>query len=281
MRSLTSATAHPATVRNMPEFESPNPNSKYSAHGSELIGNLRVYHQGGLDTYCGLYAVLNLINFLKFKESASNHDFIGANKFEKFIGLIEKPFFQEIFSKYPFGGKGIQKGLSEVLNLAFKHFHLGAKATVKEDLSISAKSKRQQNGFRIGAEEPFVPPNSADDVLGVAAVMEDKNDNLQHWVVFVGKSHLTGTDIECANNWNGVVLDSDRGYKFWKIEPEQTQFYVRRQQAQQDDAICWISSFISLTVNYRRPWESEHYEGKVRRLHMLLCKNQALQISAH
>jgi hypothetical protein len=48
----------------------PNPNSKYSAHGSHLIGKLRVYHQGGLDTYCAFYAILNLINLLKFKDAA-------------------------------------------------------------------------------------------------------------------------------------------------------------------------------------------------------------------
>jgi hypothetical protein len=91
--------------------------------------------------------------------------------------------------------------------------------------------------------------------------MEDEDDKLQHWVVSVGKNHLRGTDIECLSTRNGIVLDSDRGYKFWKIEPEQTQLYFRRQQAQQDAAIWWISSFVSVTVNERKPWESEHFEG--------------------
>ena len=237
----------------MTEFKSPNPNSKYSAHGSELIGNLRVYHQGGLDTYCGLYAILNLINFLKFKESASNQDFIGANKFKEFIGLIKKKTFQQFFPCYPFGGEGIQDELSEVLKLAFKHFHLAAKATVEEDLSVSAGSKRQQGGFRIGAEKPFVPPNLPDDVLGIAAVMEEADDKLQHWVALVGRNHLRGTDIKCLSNWNGIVLDSDRGYKFWKIDPEQIQLHIQREQAQPEDAIFWISSFVSVTVNLSKP----------------------------
>jgi hypothetical protein len=121
----------------------------YSAHGSELIGNLRVYHQGGLDTYCRLYAILNLINFLKFKESASNHDFIGTDEFKEFKGLIKKKSFQRFFPTYPFGGNGIEgEMLSEALNLVFKQFRLVAKATVKEDFSISAKSKRQLRGTR-------------------------------------------------------------------------------------------------------------------------------------
>ena len=97
--------------------------------------------------------------------------------------------------------------LSEVLKLAFKHFHLAAKATVEEDLSVSAGSKRQQGWFRIGTEKPFVSPNLPDDLLGIAAVMEDADDELQHWVALVGKNHLRETDIECLSNWNGIVLE--------------------------------------------------------------------------
>ena len=218
---------------------------RYSAHGSELIGNLRVYHQGGLDTYCGFYAILNLINFLKFKESASDHDFIGANEFTELLALIRKRFFQRFFPTYPFGGEGIEaEPLSELLNLVLKHFHLGAKAAVQEDLSISVNSRRQQGWFRIGAEELFLSPNSADDVLGIAAVMEDENDELCHWVVLVGKNHLEGTRIDCPNDWNGIVLDSDRGYKVWKIDPEQVQLHI--QQAEQDKAMHWVYSFVSV-----------------------------------
>jgi hypothetical protein len=164
-------------------------------------------------------------------------------------GIIKKKSFQRFFPTYPFGGDGIEgEMLSEALNLVFKHFHLVAKATVKEDLSISAKSKRQQDGFRIGAEKPFVSPNSADDVLGIAAVMEDENDELCHWVVFVGKNHLKATDIECPNNWNGIVLDSDRGYKFWKIDPEQIQLHIQREQAKHDEEMYWIYSFLAVAV---------------------------------
>ena len=83
----------------MPELQPPNPNSKYSAHGSELIGSLRVYHQGGLATYCGFYAIVNLINFLKFKENASNYDFIGAEKFKDSRGSLRRDPFN-VFSRY-------------------------------------------------------------------------------------------------------------------------------------------------------------------------------------
>jgi hypothetical protein len=125
---------------------------RYSAHGSELIGNLRVYHQGGLDTYCGFYAILNLINFLQFKERTSDHDFIGANEFTEFLALIRKRFFQRFFPTDPFGGEGIEaKPLSELLNLVLKHFHLGAKA---------AKAFTSQGLKMVGATgiEPVTPP---------------------------------------------------------------------------------------------------------------------------
>ena len=74
--------------------------------------------------------------------------------------------------------------------------------------------------------------------------MEDENDELCHWVVLVGKNHLEGTRIDCPNDWNGIVLDSDRGYKVWKIDPEQVQLHI--QQAEQDKAMHWVYSFVSV-----------------------------------
>jgi hypothetical protein len=103
----------------MTEFKSPNPNSKYSAHGSELIANLRVHHQGGLDTYCGFYAILNLVNFLKFKES-----------------------------------EGIQDELSEMSKLAFKHFHLAAKATVEKTFRCPLEASASKAGSELAPKSP-------------------------------------------------------------------------------------------------------------------------------
>lgn len=53
----------------------------YDAYGSHFVNShLRVYHQGGLDTYCGFYAILNLVNFLKLKEG----DYLYRDNFDAF-----------------------------------------------------------------------------------------------------------------------------------------------------------------------------------------------------
>jgi len=190
------------------------------------MGSLRVYHQGGLDTYCGFYSVLNLINFLHWRNNPNADepgDFIGAagdgQPFEKFRGLVGNKEFCNIFHALePFGGEGIEApALYDALKLARDHFHFEFKAHIAEDLEVGIEAEKQNEfWFRIGAERPFV--DHATDVLGIAAVKEDEDDELLHWVVVVGKNHLEATDIECGNYWNGVVLDSCRGYKFWKCE---------------------------------------------------------------
>ena len=46
--------------------------------------------------------------------------------------------------------------------------------------------------------------------------MEDEDDKLGHWVVFVGKRHLEGlkdTGLSSERQWNGIILNSDRGYE--------------------------------------------------------------------
>jgi len=81
----------------------------YSAHGWHDLGpGLRVYHQGGLDSYCGLYALFNLINFLKFSKERSTIDFVGAKEFAPFKELISKPDFQRFIPATPFGGEGLE-----------------------------------------------------------------------------------------------------------------------------------------------------------------------------
>jgi hypothetical protein len=86
---------------------------KYSFYGFHKMGSLRVYHQGGLDTYCGLYSVLNLINFLYLEKDLSYlrqnrniaeeavqaiearvGDFIGADNPEVFKELYHFPLIR-------------------------------------------------------------------------------------------------------------------------------------------------------------------------------------------
>ncbi len=53
-------------------------------------------------------------------------------------------------------------------------------------------------------------PETAASALGLAAVREGEDDNLAHWVAFIGKDHLNdlnGTGIACEFDWKGIVLD--------------------------------------------------------------------------
>lgn len=226
---------------------------KYSAFGSHFENKLRVYHQGGLDTYCGFYSVLNLINFLYFKRSlgaANAGDFIGAKNFSNFKRLIVTGAFDGFFPERPFGDEGLDtQPLKDVLSRTLSHFKINAWLEIEEDESTYLGDQRQDKfWFRIGAEKPFVKPNSPNHVLGIAAVMEDKKDDLGHWVVLVGRDHLNGTNIGCENGWNGVVLDSDRGYKFWKIVnygSPQLLIRIQRNRNVMDTLMHWVYSFIS------------------------------------
>ncbi len=152
----------------------------------------------GLDRYCGFYAILNLINFLKYKEDRSNVDFIGADKFREFRRFIDTFVFDGPFPKRPFGDDGLtQKLLFYALSRALEHFEIVARLVVGQNL-----------------------PETAASALGLAAVREGEDDNLAHWVAFIGKDHLNdlnGTGIACESDWKGIVLDSDRGYERWWV----------------------------------------------------------------
>ncbi len=161
---------------------------RYSVHGSHILGNrLRVYHQGGLDTYCGFYAILNLINFIKYRENLSNDDYIGACKFREFIRFIDTFDFDGPFPKRPFGDYGLtQTLLKYALSRALKYFKIDARVDVGDIL-----------------------PATAAGTLGIAAVEEGGNDDLGHWVTFVGKdflNDLNDSSITCESDWNEIVL---------------------------------------------------------------------------
>ena len=182
----------------------------YSAHGwHEFSNGLCVYHQGGLDTYCGFYAILNLVSFLKFQECRSSIDFIGADDFREFKRFIEVGSLDELFPQRPFGNDGLEPPMvADALSRALAHFGVGGKVIVEDDHSIAVDdTSKWDRWFRYGAEKPFVPPETADGALGLAAVMEDECDKLGHWAVFVGQRHLEGlqdTGVPASDNGTGL-----------------------------------------------------------------------------
>ncbi len=165
--------------------------SNFSAYGFHKLANgMRVYHQGGLDSYCG---ILNLMNFMRFKDNRSNCDCLGANDYRLFKLFNMRVVQKGLFPEWPFGGNGLNRPQFV--------------ATPREAIDI----------FKLPAsvEIEHFPIAAVDSAFGLAAVREGKRDRLGHWVVLVGNHHLGDADI-VPDGWNGVVLDSDRGYEFWR-----------------------------------------------------------------
>jgi hypothetical protein len=100
-----------------------------------------------------------------------------------------------------------------------------------------------------------VPPAQPDDVLGLAVVKEGEDDDIGHWVVFIGKNQLKDTGISCEDDWNGIVLDSDRGYERWRIGTDrktqlrQLAISIQRDAKHTVTRVEWIYSFVSLSLD--------------------------------
>ncbi|MBU3889720.1 hypothetical protein [Methylosinus sp. KRF6] len=214
-----------------------------------------MYHQGGLDTYCGFYAILNLVNFLKFKENRST-DFIGApgfhekKPFERFSRFIDAGGFRGFFPERPFGDTGLESQMmKDALSRALSLFYVRGEVKIEEDLSQDPYGRPPdawESYFRPGTETRFA---NAEDVLGLTVVQEDHEDDIGHWVVFIGKNHLEDTALTCKDGWDGIVLDSERGYEFWKVDKGRILLLTQRNEKVQEIATEWIYSFVSLSLS--------------------------------
>lgn len=215
---------------------------RYSKHGWERFQDkFVIYHQGGLDAYCQLYAIFNLINFLHFKLTL-NKDFVGRNNFEQFLSICDFQAFNQEFPKTPFGGdEGIR--VMAVLDIALRQAGLEAETRIEEDETIPLEDAGQQPlWIRIGAEEAFDPPQ---DVLCLAQVHEDEDDlEIGHCVVLIGKDHLQNTTISVPNGFDGVVLDSDRDYAYWRYDTEVSRLEIACSD-ENPKPFYWVSSFVS------------------------------------
>jgi hypothetical protein len=201
-----------------------------------------------------------LVNFLKLKECASNEDFLGADDFREFKRFVETITLDKFFPPWP-GGDGLEpSAVVGMLSHALAYFTVGGTIIIEDDHSIAVNdTSKWDRWFRYGAETPFVSKDTAKATLGLACVVEDKRDKLGHWVVFVGGDHLKGTSIKCEPDWDGVVLDSDRGYERWRtfVDRNLPRIKLKRSRETADllrstlseatePEAWWIYSFVSV-----------------------------------
>lgn len=86
-------------------------------------------------------------------------------------------------------------------------------------------------------------PATAAKALGLAAIKEGAEDNLGHWVAFIGKDHLNGTGIACEADWKGIVLNSGRGYERWWVGKDGN-LKVRRGPEAEGTPVEWMCRFV-------------------------------------
>jgi hypothetical protein len=242
-----------------------NQNSPLSTHGSAMVdGAFRIYHQGGLDTYCGFYAILNLVNFLQFKTD-QNIDFIGSHDdggvpFGPVRKIAATRAWRDAFPRTPLGGEGLDtiapRGTNPpkdspfvaALRAALKTFGLKHQPKLADDQKADPEGERQDRWFRYGVEKPFGSPS---DVLGIAAIYEGESDVWGQWIVLIGKAHLKNVVLSCSPNWDGIVLDSERGYECWRVRDGGSgpQLELRRAKRAHARKIEWVYSFVSVVAN--------------------------------
>lgn len=139
--------------------------------------------------------------------------------------------------------------LTEVLSRALLHFKVRSSLTIEGDQFLAHPSKP---GFVPGTERPFEAPNA---VLGLAVILETKQDTLGHWVAMVGNDHLN-IALKPKGGWNGIVLDLQRGYELFKVNekikdgkrPVRLTLSTFRYGERKEIAVYQVYSFVSVSV---------------------------------
>lgn len=217
--------------------------SGLSRTGFDDAHRFKVYHQGGLDCYCAIYSIFNLINYLKWRDDRHVRDFIGQDNFENFLMINGCDAMVRL--RWNLNGPGVAGCETDWLRAAVDPV-LGccgiqstSRAVESSVIAADAEENRtSRSHFRIGIDEHFA---SSQPILGFACVMEGDEDSLQHWVVLVEDAGKPG-EVERG----GLVLDSDRGYRRWTYATGQLQVF--RSANEKAKPWIWLSSFIAVQI---------------------------------
>lgn len=176
------------------------------AHGRIQHKNGFIYYtQGGLDCYCGVYCIVNAINFLKFEESKSiENDIISKEHFKLFHSIrkhiIENDFvYDGIMGIGEFGGEGMFG--SSVAAIASKFL-------------ITDPSQQYYKEDRRRRKAHFFDDKSVNYLRASTCLVwiEEENDTFTdgHWIVTTP---------------SGLAIDSLRGITGWRLAEEQRKEY--------------------------------------------------------
>lgn len=227
----------------MPRKSPPSRRCSLSRTGFDDCRPFITYHQGGLDCYCAIYAIFNLINYLKWREDRKIIDYVGQHNFECYrtvnsCGAMVR--LRNLLQDTSIAGcetNWLRAAIGPVLTCC----GIRSASGVVEDEAIAAdadENRTSESNFRIGIAEYFA---TSQPILGFACVMEGDADTLQHWVVFVEEVGQSG-----AAERGGLVLDSDRGYRRWTYVKGKLKIF--RSDNEVATPWVWLSSFIAVQI---------------------------------
>ena len=199
-----------------------------------VLPAFKIYQQGGLDCYCGSYATVNTISFMR-QYGPQPRTPLSNTELIKIIARFDS-LHESLGLLGDLGTEGYQ--LLPAAGAAF--FQAGfkdARLSLRESIRATTE-RRKQTQFEQSEEERKLParigielqqnlqPESG-GTLALAAVYEcnHKPDNtwkishedvLGHWVAIVGKGYVPETYSAALDEYNGIVLNSNRGYELWR-----------------------------------------------------------------
>lgn len=173
-------------------------------HSKDAYGRIKhslgffYYLQGGLDSFCGIYSLINALNYFHWKNNKEILDKISEDNFELFLIIkndILKRKFQNKFGESGFfGGDGLYgSSLIELANIYFKIE--GAETNFKENSRPVKYHFRDESLFKDNLKKFCC-------LVWITEYVEEGFGKMEHWIVTIPE---------------GYVLDSLRGITRWNL----------------------------------------------------------------
>jgi hypothetical protein len=138
------------------------------------------------------------------------------------------------------------------------------RATTEEQLDAQWKQSKNEEQWpaRVGIQLPQDLQMDAGRTLALTAVYEchptavgrwSINDELGHWIAIVGKGNIPEAHSAALEGYDGIVLDSNRGYELWKLDGE-SGLRLNRPADPNDasDIRVWVYSLITIQMDETR-----------------------------
>ena len=260
--------AHEKPIKDLPRDETlagridPLARTDRCAH-SILRASFYVYQQGGLDCYCGSYAVVHLICFIRKYLSKSRNtltEYERANVPKSFDDLHER--------LGPRGGQGTEGyqllpvACTAFFEARFKDARFkDARFSLREGCPIRSKQSTKERKLPacVGIQLPQDLQPKAGRTIALAAIYECNHtpvgtwnikDKFGHWIAIVGKENIPPTHSAALEGYDGIVLDSSRGYELWKLEGESGPRLNRpADPSGASDVRVWVYSLITIQID--------------------------------